>query len=589
MINHGADVVVIGGGIVGCATAYYLSQRGADVLLLERRGIGSGASGRSGGGVRQSARASEELPLALESVALFPHLSDELGVDLEYTQAGNLRLVEVPDHIRPMQMDIARQRELGLDLCWLAPEEVTALVPVLARDAVLGASYCPSDGHVNPFRLVSGYYQAALRAGAWVLLGQQVDAIRQTDSGHALVETGGRVIQASTVIIAAGPGSQALCLHLGFDLPLANMCYESMITEALPPTFAQMFGVATGDLFFRQTRHGGVHFGGGTIETGEVEKTSAKNLKLAVEHITRLVPQLGEINLLRTWGGLDPSTPDGMPIIDRLNENVLLATGFCGHGLAIGPIVGRYLAQWLAEGDKPAALAPFRHDRFRRWLRTRWTPSGSFEAALAVQKLPTPHLAGSIDDGASPSSLATGRSAHAAPDEDAGPSLLLIDPALCTGCRMCEMACSIHHDQMALATDSLRIRVAYPSDESYLPLMCLHCIEAHCMASCPFDALVWAGPNGVIEVVDENCTGCMLCIKACPYGGIHYVEEKQTVVKCNLCGGSPACALYCPTQAITFAPLDSQTWQRMKQTAADNIWSLIEKDQLKTKRKRRRK
>jgi sarcosine oxidase, subunit beta len=584
MNSDRAEVVIVGGGIVGCAAAYYLAQQGADVLLLERRGIGSGASGRSGGGVRQSARASEELPLALESVTLFPSLSDELGVDLEYTQAGNLRLVEIPDHVRPMQLDIARQQELGLELRWLSEMEVREMVPALAPGSVFGASYCPTDGHANPFRLVTAYYQAACRAGARVATGQEVLAVQQSDSGHALVKTADRVVRAGTVVIAAGPGSLALCLSLGFDLPLATMCYESMITEPLPPTFAQMFGVGNGDLFFRQTRHGGVHFGGGTIESGEVEKTSHKNLALAVAHITLLLPMLRQVNLLRTWGGLDPSTPDGIPIVDRLNENVLLATGFCGHGLAIGPVVGRHLAQWLATQQKPAALAPFRHDRFQRWLRTRWTPSGTFEAALATE---APHLRQS-SDGSGLSLQVDSGGPLGAPAADGEQPLLQINPSLCTGCRMCEMACSIHHEQMALPVERLRIRVAYPRDDFYVPLTCIHCVEAYCMASCPFDALVIASGGAVIEVIDENCTGCMLCIKACPYGGIHYIEGKKTVVKCDLCGGSPACAVYCPTQAITFAPLCEDVWAQMKETAVDNVWALVEKEQLKTKRKRRR-
>lgn len=582
MKQESADVVIVGGGIVGCAAAYYLAQAGADVLLLERRGIGSGASGRSGGGVRQSARANEELPLALESVALFPSLADTLGLDLEYSQAGNLRLVEIPDHIRPMQLDIARQQGLGLELRWLAAEEVQELAPALHRDSVFGASYCPTDGHVNPFRLVTGYFQAARRAGARILTGQEVRAIRPQDDGQAVVETQDRVVTAGQVIIAAGPGTLRLCLQLGFDLPLAAMCYESMITEALPPTFRQMFGVGNGDLFFRQTRHGGIHFGGGTIEASEVENTTHKNLQLAVSHLTRLAPQLRDVALLRSWGGLDMSTPDGIPIIDRLNENVLVASGFCGHGLAIGPVVGRYLGQWLSTGAQPAALAPFRHDRFARWLRTRWTPSGTFEAALALDT----HVRGPGNGNAA---APAGQGSSAAAGDDQGQRLLRINPALCTGCRMCEMACSIHHEQMAAPTDRLRIRVAYPSDDFFLPLTCIHCEEAYCLASCNFAALALDEATGLIRVIDENCTGCMVCVKACPYGGIHYVEDKNTVVKCDLCGGAPACAQYCPTQAIAFAPLPAATWEGMKQQAIDNLWALTAREHLRLKRKPRRK
>ncbi|MFQ5614122.1 MAG: FAD-dependent oxidoreductase [Anaerolineae bacterium] len=567
--TNGADVVIVGGGIVGCATAYYLAQRGVDVLLIERRGIGSGASGRSGGGVRQSARVTEEIPLAMESVALFPALSDELGMDLEYTCEGNLRLVEIPDHIRPMQVDIDRQQKLGLDVRWLDPDEVREIVPALKGTTLFGASYCPTDGHVNPFRLVTGFYQAAQRAGARALIGQEVRSVRQTDSGQALVEVGDQLVRASTVVIAAGPGSQALCLKLGFDLPLATMCYESMITEALPPVFPQMFGVATGDLFFRQTRHGGVHFGGGTIQEIAVEQTSGKNLHLAIEHLTRLVPQLREVSLLRTWGGLDPSTPDGRPIIDRLNENALLATGFCGHGLAVGPIVGRYLAEWIAGGEKPEILAPFGRDRFRGFVQTRWTPSGSFEAAIITD------VSLGREDGGEPEPALSPGIQEVDIDEDAGPRLLAIEPGACTGCRMCEIACAIQHEQMARQTQ-LHIQVVSTSDDFFLPIMCIHCEEAYCLENCFFDALEYDERN-IIQVIDDNCTGCLLCVEACPYGGITYIYDRETVIKCDLCGGRPACAMYCPTGAITFAPLDEPTWDRMKAVIVDNLWARVER------------
>ncbi len=562
-VTNGADVVIIGGGIVGCASAYYLAQHGVDVLLIERRGIGSGASGRSGGGIRQSARVTEEMPAALESITLFPGLADELGLDIEYTRSGNLRLVEIPDHARPMQMDITRQQELGLDVQWLDAVEVKEIVPALGRRAVLGASYCPTDGHVNPFRLVTGFYQAALRAGARFLMGQEVRSIKQTDAGGAMLEVGGQNVQTPTVIVAAGGGSLKLCLDLGFDLPLANICYESMITEALPPLFPQMFGVATGDLFFRQTRHGGVHFGGGVMEEIDIEQTTAKNLQMAVEHLTRLVPELQGVTLLRTWGGIDPNTPDGRPIVDHLNENVILATGFCGHGLALGPIMGRYLAEWIATGEKSEVLAPFGYNRFQGWLRTRWTPAGSFEAGLVLD--PTQTM-----DGAQ---AAIGN--KEAVGEDVGPRLLIINPEACTGCRMCETACSIQHEQMVRQTQ-LHIQVVSPSDDFFMPIMCIHCEEAYCMESCHFDALEFDN-NGIINVIDDNCIICMMCVEACPYGGITYVEEKDTVVKCDLCDGNPACAQYCPTDAITFGPLDEPTWDGMKEAIVENLWALVEK------------
>ena len=555
MISYRADVVVVGGGIVGCAAAYYLARRGVDVMLLERNGVGSGASGRSGGGVRQSARVSAEIPLAAESVTLFPTLSDELGLDIEYVQRGNLRLVESVDHIRPMQVDIARQQAQGLDVRWLGQAETCEMVPALRRESVFGASFCPTDGHANPLKLTSGFATAASKLGARFLTGCEVRNIRQTGSDKRIIETTRGEVETRTAIIAAGAGTRALCLNLGFDLPLANMRYESLVTEAVPPLFQQMFGVGAADLFFRQTRHGGVHFGGGLIEQAENESTTDKNLRLAAEHIVRLVPYLGNVNLVRTWGGLDPSTPDGIPITDRLDDNILVASGFCGHGFAIGPIVGRHLAEWIVSGEKPRVFEPFRRNRFGALLQTKWTPSGSFEAALAVESKQVVGEARGVRQVES--------------DEDvAGKKLLVIDAELCTGCRMCEMACSIHHYQAARPTQ-LRIQVAYESDHSFSPVPCIHCPEVHCLEACAFDALVREESLGIIRVVDENCTSCMLCIDACPYGGITYSEDKGCIVKCDLCDGEPACAAYCAPGAIRFrVPADS-AMERMKANARE--------------------
>ncbi len=562
MARYQADVIIIGGGIVGCTTAYQLTRAGVDVLLLDRNGIGSGASGRSGGGVRQSARVSEEIPLAKASVALFPGLSDELGVDIEYVQAGNLRVVESFDYRRAIQVDVARQQSHGLDVSWLEVADVLELVPALRWQSIIGASYCPDDGHCNPLRLVTGFYNKAIEGGTRVLLNCEVQNITQTDSGLAEVETLTHTATAPVVVLAAGFGSQELCYRIGYDLPLANVRYESMITEPLPPLFQQMFGVASSDLFFRQTGNGGVHFGGGILEeTGQEDtRTTSSNLQLAVAHISKLVLDLEKAKLLRTWGGLDPSTPDGMPIIDFLNDNVLLASGFCGHGLATGPIVGQHLAQWVQSGTRPEALAPFNRNRFDGWLQTKWTPSGSFAAVLATEDT---QIAGAGDLEAGVPFMTPPK--YEEPNEPCGQPKLAVNPQMCTGCRMCEVACSIAHEQVA-AQAQLRIQVVYPSDEYFLPIVCIHCEEMYCLKACPHEAME-VNESGAVTIIRENCTSCMECIFACPTGGATHSPARSAVIKCDLCDGDPACVRYCPTQAITFRHIDSP--------AADELAALM--------------
>jgi len=359
MATNQADVVVIGGGVVGCATAWYATRRGASVLLVEKESIGRGASGRTGGGIRQSSRVSEEIPLAIASVAMFPGLSDELGLDIEYRQAGNLRLIQSPEFVPTMQADIVRQQKLGLDVRWLQAADVAGMGPALSKTGILGASFCPTDGHVNPFRLTAGFFQAARRAGAKALIGHGVERIAPTDGGGVTVQAGPQTITAGAVVIAAGAGSAALCRSMGVDLPLTPFCHQSMITEPLPPLFAQMFGTLPTGLYFRQTAHGGVHFGGGGSIQREEAFTNAETLHAMAERMAAVVPALRHANIVRAWSGIDAHTPDKMPVIDKLADGVWLATGFSGHGLALGPMVGRLLADWLDGGDKPALFSPF--------------------------------------------------------------------------------------------------------------------------------------------------------------------------------------------------------------------------------------
>lgn len=236
-------------------------------------------------------------------------------------------------------------------------------------------------------------------------------------------------------------------------------------------------------------------------------------------------------------------------------------------GFALGPIVGRYLAQWIALGEKPEAFAAFRRNRFDAWLQTKWTPTGSFEAMLATE---TTQLAG--NGHGTPIEISAPQPES---EEGVGDPLLYINPEVCTGCRMCEMACSIHHNHLAQNTQ-LRIKVAYIDDHHFTPIPCIHCPEQHCMNACMFDALVPDGASGAIRVVDENCTACMLCVPACPYGGITFSEDKNVVIKCDLCDGDPACAQYCPTGAIRFRPLSENMMQLIKENAEANVGYLEE-------------
>ena len=165
-MGNTADVIIIGGGIIGCATAYYLAKKNVSVIVLEKdKSIGNGGSSRNGGGVRQSGRDPRELPLAMYAVEhMWPTLSEELGVDVEYHKEGNLRLGKTKKHLEILQGLTDKAQACGLNVNMIDANEVKRINPYLS-DEVIGASWCPTDGHANPLTATLGFYKAARALG----------------------------------------------------------------------------------------------------------------------------------------------------------------------------------------------------------------------------------------------------------------------------------------------------------------------------------------------------------------------------------------------------------------------------------------
>ena len=144
---------------------------------------------------------------------------------------------------------------------------------------------------------------------------------------------------------------------------------------------------------------------------------------------------------------------------------------------------------------------------------------------------------------------------------------LHIDPAKCTGCLQCEMACSFENEGVFNPAKS-RIKVfTFHQEGSFVPYTCTQCVEAWCMQSCPVDAIVVNLATGAKDVLEDRCVGCKVCTIACPFGTVNYNKDTGKVIKCDLCGGDPACADACPTEAITFVDADSTGYDRMRKWA----------------------
>lgn len=367
-----ADVIVIGSGVIGCAAAYYMAKKGMSVLVLDQdESVGNGGSSRNGGGVRQSGRDPRELPLAIYGVEnVWPTLSDELGVDVEYHKEGNLRLGKTETHKQILTGLTEKAVACGLNVRMIDAEEVRKINPYLSEE-VTCASWCPTDGHANPLTTTLGFYKNARALGVVFHMGEKVVKLEKVHGKLRWVCTKTTVYEADQVLVAAGYASRFLTQTVGIDVPMQEELIEALVTEAEPKMFPQMLGTADADFYGHQTNHGSFVFGGATgmestvLDNG-TNRTSSLTAPCICRGIMKYVPKLADAKIVRTWAGYEDLSIDGIPVISKVEEvpGLLLACGFTGHGFGISPVVGQLLAQ-LAAGETPMlSLQEFRYDRF---------------------------------------------------------------------------------------------------------------------------------------------------------------------------------------------------------------------------------
>jgi sarcosine oxidase subunit beta len=367
-----ADVIVIGSGVIGCAAAYYMAKKGMSVLVLDQdESVGNGGSSRNGGGVRQSGRDPRELPLAIYGVEnVWPTLSDELGVDVEYHKEGNLRLGKTETHKQILTGLTEKAVACGLNVRMIDAEEVRKINPYLSEE-VTCASWCPTDGHANPLTTTLGFYKNARVLGVVFHMGEKVVKLEKVHGKLRRVCTKTTVYEADQVLVAAGYASRFLTQTVGIDVPMREELIEALVTEAEPKMFPQMLGTADADFYGHQTNHGSFVFGGATgmestVLNNGTNRTSSLTAPCICRGIMKYVPKLADAKIVRTWAGYEDLSIDGIPVISKVEEvpGLLLACGFTGHGFGISPVVGQLLAQ-LAAGETPMlSLQEFRYDRF---------------------------------------------------------------------------------------------------------------------------------------------------------------------------------------------------------------------------------
>ena len=376
MTTGSPDVVVIGGGISGTAAAYELARAGAQVTLIEKGTLASMASGWTLAGVRQSGRHPAELPLATAAVARWRQLGEELGVDVEYRQEGNLRLARSPEEVPVIEKIVDEQRALGLDLTFLPDNaSIREIAPAIAT-SVLAASYCPTDGHANPIATVQAFASAAKHDGATLCTETQVTAIDVTDGRVRGVRTTSGHIAAGAVVVAAGVYTTRLCAPLGLDVPIAVRHVSVVQTVPLPPLIEQVLGTAGANFAGRQEVGGRFRLTGGgspwphhlddLMDSNDAVLPPSAHVIDALARGIEVLPALADARVARVWGGLLDSTPDALPVIERAPEvdGLVVAAGFSGHGFCLGPVTGQIVRDLVLDGATSFPIEAFRSDRF---------------------------------------------------------------------------------------------------------------------------------------------------------------------------------------------------------------------------------
>jgi sarcosine oxidase, subunit beta len=370
-----SDVLIIGAGITGLATALALAEEGVSVSVVDAYGPAAMASGWTLAGVRQSGRDPAELELAREAVAMWADLDARLGAPTGYRRSGNLRLARNEAEAEVIRTLVETQASAGLDIVLIQGAELRSFAPALS-DGIVCASFCASDGQAEPDATAQAYVTASTRLGVQIRSGVRVHGFDIEGGRFRAIETGQGRISADACLIATGIGTPPLLETLGLSLPLRTPLVAVAQTEPVAHFLTPVLGVANADLAARQQQDGRLRVTSGLEpwsgellhdERGQpVARPSAGTISAMLRRVAQVLPALETAPLARFWGGVIDLTPDGLPVIDRAPgiAGLFVAAGFSGHGFGIGPAVGQALGDLILGRRSRFAMEAFRFDRF---------------------------------------------------------------------------------------------------------------------------------------------------------------------------------------------------------------------------------
>jgi len=358
---HDTDVVVLGAGIYGCSTAYFLARAGVPVVVIDADDIGAGASGANAGNLHLQlspfshaakddawvAEFARTLPFFIESLASWQRLARELPGDIELRCPGGLMVAETDGQMQVLHQKVELERSHGLNVSMIDSGELRRRAPYLAPH-LLGASFCPDEGMANALTAVAALADGARNAGARFMLNARVERIEPTASGWR-VDTIAGSVRCDRVVIAAGWSSDAIAATGGLTLPLTHRVIQMIATEPCAPLVEHLVYHVVERLTLKQVANGNVLIGGGWeaardgVFAGPAVRYDSVRGSLALTR--RIVPPLGELAVIRTWAGPNVYTPDGRPILGAVAGRPGLFAAVCNtYGFTLGPQCGWLVA-----------------------------------------------------------------------------------------------------------------------------------------------------------------------------------------------------------------------------------------------------
>jgi sarcosine oxidase subunit beta len=371
-LKSNAEVVVIGGGIMGASTAYHLAKRGcADVVVLESAEMfGLGSTGLNAGGVRYQFATAVNIELSKLSFGMMERFADEMDQPVALRHCGYLFMLDGDKDLEQFRKNVALQNSLGVPSQVIGIDDIARLAPEVNLDGIIGGTWCPLDGLVDPNGLLQGYVSQARRLGATLLTNTPATGIDIAGGKVAGVTTKDGRIATPNVVIAAGPWSGLVGEMAGIELPVEPIKRQIAVTSEIPDLRADFPFIIdfSRSLYFHREGRG--------ILTGKSNANQEPGFDTTVDEDWRLrhleeamerLPLLAEAEISAEWAGLYEVTPDDQPILGKLPQadGLFSCAGFSGHGLMHGPGAGLLLAEEILDGRAHTVnIDPLRFARF---------------------------------------------------------------------------------------------------------------------------------------------------------------------------------------------------------------------------------